>query len=475
MGGEDCVRELERRLGRDRVASSGPLLRLYSREPSGLEGRALAVVWPEREEHVSTVLRTCYKHGTPIYAQGSATSLSGNAVPEEGVVVSFERMNRIREISVVDSLAVVEPGVRIDDLNTALQEKGYMFPVDPASSAVATVGGAISNGAGGLRGAKYGTMRDWVLGLRLGLADERGTIIEVGCRTVKCRQGYDLTRLIVGSEGTLGLVTLAYLRITPVPEDSVYALAFYPGLDRLMEAFIEIKESGLNPFMLEFMDAETVRLASRNLSLPYTAEGDMLLVGVETYREASPRVLSTLEEILRRHGPKTLVTARGWREAVEEKRLLAVRKNLFAGQASMIMERLQGRGRPRVLIEDIVVPPSRVPEAVRRIRELGERYGLTVLIGGHIGDGNLHPAVGFDASDPEAARRVEEWFRRVMEVAVDLGGSVSAEHGIGTLKAWGLRMELERKGSLRALDLMRSIKRAFDPKGILNPGKVLPE
>jgi len=470
---DGCVSSLRRRLGRGKVSSDPAVLGLYVREPSGMVGDAWAVVFPEGENDVRVVLRECYRHGTPVFPQGSATSLSGNAVPGEGVVVSFERMNRVREVSVVDSLVVAEPGVRIDELNLELQRHGYMFPVDPASSSVATVGGAINNGAGGLRGAKYGTMRDWVLGLRLGLADGEESIIEVGCRTVKCRQGYDLTRLIVGSEGTLGLVTLAYLRITPLPEDTVYALAFYPGLDRLVDAFIDIKKSGLHPFMLEFMDAPTVRYASRNLSLPYEPRGDMLLVGVETMREASRRVLDTLVELLEKHGAITVVTAHGWREA-EEKKLLAVRKNLFAGQASMTMERLAGRGRPRVMIEDIVVPPSRVPEAVRRIRGLAKRYGLTVFLGGHIGDGNLHPAVGYDASSPEEERRVHEWFLEVMRIAVDLGGSVSAEHGIGLLKKKGLLMELEARKSVKALDIMRSIKAAFDPKGILNPGKLLP-
>ncbi|MCE4624710.1 MAG: FAD-binding oxidoreductase, partial [Desulfurococcales archaeon] len=172
-----CIKKISGKL-RGRVETDQSIVSLYIREPSGLEGEAYAVVFPESEGDVSVVLRECYRHETPVYPQGSATSLSGNAVPGGGVVLSMERMRRIREVSVVDSLAVVEPGVRIDDLNMALQGEGYMFPVDPASSAVATVGGAINNGAGGLRGAKYGTMRDWVLGLRLGLADGDGTIIE---------------------------------------------------------------------------------------------------------------------------------------------------------------------------------------------------------------------------------------------------------------------------------------------------------
>ena len=468
---EAGIDKLEKRLGREKVVSDPAIVRLYAREPSGLRGDAWAVVFPESEEDVRVLARMAYEYEIPVYPQGSTTSLSGNTVPQGGIVVSFERMNRILEVNIVDSNAIVEPGVRIDDLNEELEKHGYMFPVDPASSAVATVGGAINNGAGGLRGAKYGTMRDWVLGLNLVLVDEDASLIRVGCRTVKCRQGLDLTRLVVGSEGTLGLVTQAILRITPLPEDTVYALAFFDSLDDLVEAFVEIRRSGLNPFMLEFMDSRTVDYAARNLELPYTPRGDMLLVGVEVNREAAERVLSSLVSLLRKHGAREIVTAHGTEEA-RSKELFTVRKNLFTGQAGLTMEKVGPGKRIMVLIEDIVVPPSRVPEAVRRIRILEKKYGFTTFLGGHIGDGNLHPAVGFAADDSDARRRVEEWFREVMRIAVELGGSVSAEHGIGVLKREGLRYELEARNSLKALDIMREIKRAFDPKGLLNPGKI---
>lgn len=467
----DAIRKLVRRLGPRKVSTDQALVALYAREPSGLQGRAWAVVFPESEDDVRVIARTAYETDTPIYPQGSATSLSGNAVPENGIVVSFERMNRILEVNIIDGNVVVEPGVRLDDLNAVLEREGYMFPVDPASSAVATVGGAINNGAGGLRGAKYGTMREWVLGVNIVLADSEGTLLRLGCRTVKCRQGYDLTRLIVGSEGTLGLVTRAILRIAPLPEDTVYALAFFPDLDSLMGAFTALRRSRINPFMLEFMDSKTVEYASRHLDLPYTPKGDMLLVGVEVNREAAERVLKDLEKLLADHGAERIITAHGVEEA-RRKHLFTVRKNLFAGQAGLTLDRAGPGRRIRVMIEDIVVPPSRVPEAVKRIRELESKYGLTVFLGGHIGDGNLHPAVGIveGVDDPQI---VEEWFKDVMRIAVQLGGTVSAEHGIGLLKKEGLRYDLESRGSLKALSLMAEIKRAFDPKGLLNPGKLV--
>ena len=467
-----ALASLERSL-RGKVIRDPAIVRLYAREPSGLEGAAEAVVFPESLDDVRRLVRWAYRTGMAIYPQGSGTSLSGSAIPRPpGVVVSFERMNRILEESIVDSYVIVEPGVRIDELNDHLAAKGYMFPVDPASSAVATVGGAVNSGAGGMRGAKYGTMRDWVLGLELVLADEDATVVFAGCKTLKCRQGYDLARLIVGSEGTLALVTKAVLRITPLPEQVVYALAFYPSLEQVAETVVAIKEAGVQPLIMEFMDDRTVRIAARAARASVEAEGHMLLVGIDVQREAARRVLDWLVETLRSHGASKVYTAWTTEEALE-KGLFTIRKNLFTAQVMATQERLGGKGRVMVLIEDIVVPPSRLVEAVRELRRLEEKYGLTMLLGGHIGDGNLHPAVGYDPGNSEEARRVEEWYHEVMELAVRLGGSVSAEHGIGMLKKKGLKMELDSRGSGRLLEIMRSIKRAFDPKGILNPGKVV--
>ena len=379
-------------------------------------------------------------------------------------------MNSIKEISVVDNYAIVEPGIRIDDLNAVLAEKGYMFPVDPASSAVATVGGAINTGAGGMRGAKYGTMRDWVLGLTIGLADEEGTIMRIGCKTVKCRQGYDLVRLIVGSEGTLALVVDATLRITPLPENIVTILAFYSELEDLAESVVEIKSMGIQPYIMEFMDDRTVSLAIKYTGSDIQAKGHMLLVSVDVNHEASNRMLEALANAA---GKKAagLYKARSLKEA-EEKRLFEIRRSLFLTQVSLARE-FVGSNKGLAWLGDVAVPPSRLAEAVTEIRSLEEKYGLPTLIGGHIGDGNLHPAICFDPTNEEHNRKVEEWYHEVMRIALKLGGTISAEHGIGFVKKKGLRMELEMLGAAKALDIMRAIKRIFDPKGLLNPGKVV--
>ncbi len=470
----DIVDVLRRKLGKEKVIDDPAIVSIYLREPSGLRGSNVkAVVFPESGEDVREIVKAAYEYEVYIYPQGSSTSLSGSAYPEKGgIVVSFERMNKILDVNIIDGTVTVQPGVRIDELNEFLKEYGYMFPVDPASSAVATVGGAINTGAGGMKGVKYGTMRDWVLGLELVLADSNASKIRIGCRTVKCRQGLDLTRLIVGSEGTLGLVTEAILRITPIPEQVVYILAFYEHLEDLAQTVIDVKKEGITPFIAEFMEEETVQRAKKLAGVDIEARGHMLLLGVDVYREAAERMLNHLIDLAKRNKAREIHTATSTEEAYD-RGLFAIRKNLFTAQVHYTRERLGGKENVMVLIEDIVVPPSRLVEAVKGLKEIAGRYGFTMMLGGHIGDGNLHPAVGYDPEDPVETRRVEEWYIEVMRLALNLGGSISAEHGIGTLKKKGLVIEAESLGSEKMIELMRGIKRVFDPKGILNPGKII--
>ncbi len=463
VGLSEFVEELKKSI-RGEVLEDPNIVALYSREPDGLSSTAAkAVVFPEGPDDVSTIAALAYRHEVIIYPQGSTSSLSGNAYPvREGVVVSFERMDRVKEVNLVDSVAVVEPGVRIEELNTGLAPKGYMFPVDPASQSVATVGGAINNGAGGMRGAKYGTMRDWVNGLEVVLIDSEGTRLRLGCRTVKCRQGYDLARLIIGSEGTLALVTEATLRVAPLPERIVTALAFFSSLDELVKAYMDIKSSGVQPYVAEFMDAPTVELAAGAVSLPFEAKGNMFLVSLESTPESAERHLRWLEELMRRNGARAVYTAT---DRDETERLYSLRRALFPAQVNMF--RRPGK-RTQLFIEDIVVPPSKVPEAVRGLRALDSKYGLRSSLGGHIGDGNIHPAIGFDPDDPQEVKVAASWFKDVVDLALGLGGAISAEHGIGTLKREALAKAVEG----RQLEIMRAIKSVFDPKGLLNPGKL---
>ncbi|MCE4614392.1 MAG: FAD-binding protein [Desulfurococcales archaeon] len=461
-------------IGKEKVIVDPSIIKLYSREPSGYTARELplAVVFPETVDDTSRLVSYAYKHNLKIYPQGSTTSLAGSAVPlNGGIVLSLERMKGIVETSIEDSYTITEPGVKIDELNDHLAGYGYMFPVDPASSSVATVGGAVNSGAGGMRGAKYGTMKDWVLGLQIVVPDEKGSNMWIGCRTLKCRQGYDITRLIIGSEGTLAIVTKAVLKITPLPENVVTALAFFPNLEQLSQTAVDLKSSGVQPYIMEFLDERTTQAAIELAETNVKGNGAMLLVSIDVNKEAIDRFLKWLVNLLRSNGATEIYTAKTMEEA-EGNGLFDLRRSLFPAQ-NYLSRKMLGIENPMIYIEDIAVPPSKLVEAVGEIARLEEKYGLPTFMGGHISDGNLHPAVGFNPGNPDMASKVEEWFYGLMRIAISLGGTVSSEHGIGLMKKKGLEMELEAHGAAMMIGVMKKIKQAFDPKNILNPGKVI--
>ncbi len=464
------VAELRKLLGKHKVIDDPAIASLYFKEPSGYRGRGLAVVFPEDVGELSKLVSYAYKHEIPVYPQGSTTSLTGSSVPEGGFIVSFERMWRVREVNIIDSVAVVEPGVRLGDLNSILLDYGYMFPVDPASVNIATVGGAINSGSGGMKGARYGSMRDWVLGLEVVLADERGSILRLGCRTLRCYRGFDLVGLIVGSEGTLALVSEATLRITPLPESSVTILAFLPDLDSLVEVYEDLKSSGVQATILEFMDSKTVELASKTSGFKDDVKGYMILATIDCNIEAVDRIESWLRKLMLDRGALRVYTARSLEEA-EAKGLFTIRRSLVPSQVQLGALKYPGR-EVVVYIEDISVPPSKLAEALKGIEAVSSERNLDVYVGGHIGDGNIHPTIVIPLDDERLKREAEEWHVEIAKLALRLGGTTSSEHGIGLRKKELLKIELEWIGGLKAVELMMEIKRVFDPKGILNPGKI---
>jgi len=471
---EKIISQLKKIVGSEYVETDKAAIRLYSREASGLESVALAVVFPENTQQISEIVRFAYENNVKLFPQGSATDLAGAALPEEkGIVISFDRMNKIKEYSIVDSYVVAEAGVKVIEINDLLAKEGYMFPVDPASMKSATVGGVIAAGGGGLRGALYGTMREWLMGLEVVIPDENGSIIRIGCKTTKCRQGYDLVRLFVGSEGTLGIVTEATLKISPIPENIVTAVGFFDQLEHAMDAVVRIKKARISPYAMEFLDAKTVEMGKQNLQLDWDVRGNMLIVSVAGPLEAAEKYLNILEESMKAANATTIMKAASQDEA-EKLRLFDLRRACYPSAIQLAAQSMDPeKSKPLILIEDIAVPPTKLPETVRRLRSLEEKYGLPLVIFGHVGDGNLHPTTWIDMTDEEAKKKVWQMFDEIMEIALDMGGTISAEHGIGLLKKKGLEMELKRKNSLRALELMREIKKIFDPKNILNPGKVI--
>ena len=467
--------ELRRIVGKEYVETDEVAIKLYAMEASGLESSAIGVVFPENTKQISEIVRFAYENDLKIYPQGSATAVSGSSLANpDGIILCFARMNKVIEYSFLDGFIVVQPGIRLMEINDFLMKDGYMFPVDPASVKSATAGGLINTGGGGIRGALYGTAKEWIMGLELVIPDAEGSVIRIGCRTPKCYQGYDLVGLIVGSEGTLGIVTEATLRITPIPENIVTAVGFFDTLEQAMEAVIRIKKSKIVPYIMEFMDSKSVMHASKYIDLDWEVKGNMLIASIAGPVEASEKYLDMLEKCMRDAGALNVLKAET-QEKAEKMRLFDLRRAYYPTAILTAALSLEKKGaKPLILLEDVAVPPTKLPEAVKRIRAMESKYNLPLVICGHVGDGNLHPLTWIDAGDKEARKRAWRMFMEIMNIALDLGGTISAEHGIGLVKREGLRVEFARKNSLKALELMRKIKEIFDPKGILNPGKIFP-
>jgi FAD/FMN-containing dehydrogenase len=381
---------------------------------------------------------------------------------ERGVIVHLGRMNGVEEISEIDRVAIVEPGIRIDALNEKLSNTDLFFPVDPASARAATVGGAIAAGAGGLRGAKYGTMRDWVLGLEF--VDGVGRIHRIGCRTVKCRQGYDITRIMVGSEGTLGIITKATLKLWPRPPYVARIMAVFKNFEELYGFLIRVRR-GRVPLITEYMEDRVAEKVIRNTRMDIPV-GHTIILDLEAgSRDEAERLIDLLRDEARNSGSIYISTATSGEEAFEE---------IYRFRRSMFPSFVKLKKHKHVIAEDTAVPISRIPQFISRIREIEKRYNREIELGGHLGDGNLHPHIEGDLEDPRDRSIIMNIARDIVIEALNLEGTSSSEHGIGSMKLELLLIELKNRGSEHTLDLMIGIKKVFDPKWILNPGRVIP-
>lgn len=420
---------------------------------SGLrrDGMPLAIVHARSIDDVQATLRIASEHRLPVVPRGAGTGLTGGAMGGAGeLVLSTARMNRILEISPADQLAVVEPGVINADLNVALEPHGLFFAPDPASRAISTIGGNIATNAGGLLCAKYGVTREAVLGLKVVLAD--GSLLELGHRTVKGVTGLDLTALMIGSEGTLGVVVEATVRLLPLPAGTPATIgAYFPSVVEAAAASAAITAARLRPAAMELIDEVALARIVRHLGLPERALGSAYLL-VQTDGAAAFAEAEHALALVREHGGEAALTT----DADEGERMLAVRRAFHPAMAAT----------GSVLIEDVAVPRSALPAMLAEIREIGERFGLEIPTVAHAGDGNLHPNFLFAGDDvpPEVWEAAGELFRAAMR----LGGTLTGEHGVGTLK----RQWLEEELGTPQLALQRQIKAVFDPLGIMNPGKV---
>lgn len=411
----------------------------------------LAVVTATTVEHVQAVLRIAHEHRVPVVPRGAGTGLTGGAMASAGeLVLSTAAMTRILEIDEADQVAVVEPGVLNAALNRALEPHGLRWAPDPASREISSVGGNIATNAGGLLCAKYGVTREAVLGLDVVLAD--GTLLRLGHRTIKGVTGLDLTALMIGSEGTLGIIVGATLKLTPLPTGAVATIgATFPTIEEAAAASAAITAARIRPAAMELLDPVALAAILRYLGLPDDAPGTAHLLVQTDGGAAEEEARAALAIITALGGTASMTT-----DLDEGERMLAVRRAMHPAMESL----------GRVLIEDVAVPRSQLPAMFAAIRQIGERHGIAIPTVAHAGDGNLHPNLVYEGDEvPE-----EVWAAagELFEAALALGGTLTGEHGIGTLKRRWLADELGDE----QVALQRRLKAAFDPRGILNPGKV---
>ncbi|MFJ3911744.1 FAD-binding oxidoreductase [Streptomyces vinaceus] len=417
-------------------------------------GTPAAVALPRTVEQVQHVLRTATALRVPVVPQGARTGLSGAANASDGcILLSLVKMDRILEINTVDRTAVVEPGVVNAVLSRAVADRGLFYPPDPSSWEQCTIGGNIGTASGGLCCVKYGVTAEYVLGLDVVLAD--GRLLRTGRSTAKGVAGYDLTRLFVGSEGSLGVVVRAVLGLRPAPPRQLALAAEFPSAAAACAAVCAVMEAGLTPSLLELMDRTTVRAVNAlgKIGLPETTEA-LLLAAFDTPH--APEELAAVGELCRAAGATAVVPAED--EAESELLLKARRMSLTALDAL----------RPATMIDDVCVPRSRLAEMLDGTAAIARAYDLLIGVCAHAGDGNTHPVVCFDPADEDETRRARESFDEIMALGLALGGTITGEHGVGVLKKEWLARELGPVG----LEMQRAVKRAFDPLGLLNPGKL---
>jgi glycolate oxidase len=440
----------------DRVAASKADRLCYAYDATRLSALPDAVVFAESTDEVARLLTFANAHKVPVVPRGGGTGFVGGSVPVAGgIVLSLERMNRIVEISADDMLAVVEPGVVTAELHKAVEARGLFYPPDPSSAASCTLGGNAACAATGPRSVKYGGTRDYVLALDAVLPT--GEVIRQPSRAVKRVAGYDLGRLLVGTEGTLGVITGLTLRLLPLPAQVRTLLAGFPDVTRAARAVSQTIARGLVPRACEFMDARSLDLVREHTAVAVESGARALLIlEVDGTGDQVARDAAGVRAVCEQAGALSVTEAA---TPAEVKSVWAARKALSQAMYEVA---------PTKINEDVVVPRSRLPDLVAAVDGLAGRHRLPIVCFGHAGEGNLHVNVMVDRADADAWGRAQTAIRELFEVVVGLSGSVSGEHGIGLTKAPYLPIEVGPGG----LAVMRRIKAAFDPNGILNPGKI---
>ena len=428
----------------------------YSSDASEHRHRPDGAVWPQTTEQISAILKLANRDHFPVIPRGAGTGLCGSAVPNKGgIVLDMARMNKILKISIEDRLVVVQSGVVFAQLQEALDPYGFCFPPDPASGIVATLGGNVATNAGGLKGAKYGTTKDYVLGLEVVLSD--GSVLQTGSKCMKSVSGYDLTRLFVGSEGTLGVITKITLKVNPKPRTTSTCSATFDTIEQAGKTISQVMQSGIIPCVLEILDEQCILALNRDTELDLPEVAAMVLAEADGYtKQETDYQIAKVIEAFKRNNARGITRAKS---APETEKLWSARKSIGG-----ILYRLSYN----MIAEDVTVPISKVTELLIETQAISKRHNVLIATLGHLGDGNLHPNIIFDGTDPDERARAEKASADLFKLAIDLGGTLTGEHGIGLAKADFMPLE----HSPVAMRVMSNLKKLFDPNNILNPGKM---
>ena len=459
MPSASLVKEFENLIGKENVFTSEADRQSYAYDaavlPSVVPGLVLR---PTTTEQLGSLIERCYANGLPMTVRGAGTNLSGGTVPDadKSVVILTQGLNKIIEINEEDLYAVVEPGVVTAQFAAAVAAKGLFYPPDPGSMAVSTLGGNIAENAGGLRGLKYGVTKDYVMGLEF--YDNNGELVKTGSRTVKCVTGYNLGGLMVASEGTLGMISKAILKLVPPPQASKAMMAVFDDVQKASEAVSRIIAARILPCTLEFMDNMTINLVEDDvrIGLPREAQA-ILLIEVDGHAGQVADEAQVVEEQLKKSGAIQIAVAK---DAAEKNKIWEARRVAIPALA---------RAKPTFMMEDVTVPRSKIPAMIAGLEKIAKDRNVTIATFGHAGDGNLHPGILCDKRDKQEWARVELAVDDLFNLGLELKGTLSGEHGIGLAKKQWLEQETSR-GSIM---FSRRLRNAFDPKGLFNPEKIV--
>lgn len=455
----DTLKRIEEIVGSDYLFTDSESIEKYSKdETEDLSFPPEVVVKPSTAEEISRLLILANEKLIPVYPRGGGTGLSGGALPVfGGICISMERFNRILEIDENNFQAIVEPGVITQVFQEELESRGLFYPVDPASRGSCLVGGNIAECSGGPRAAKYGTTKDYVLGLQF--VTPKGDIIDSGARTIKNVTGYNLTQLIIGSEGTLGIVTKIIFKILSLPKHKKVLLIAFDNVDNCISSVAEFYKSGIVPSALEFLTKESVKAAEKHINKPFPnsdSEAQLLIELDGNTESILDNEVKVIAELAEEFGATDIIFAEE-RQRMED--LWALRRSVGEAVKSISIYKE----------EDTVVPRNKMPELLKGIKEISQKYGITIISYGHAGDGNLHVNIlKKDLSEEKWNLHSETAIREIFELTVSLGGTISGEHGIGYSQRKYLSIALSRE----QISLMKQIKSVFDPNNILNPGKI---